>query len=67
MPKKEKLEELKKELAMYEEKLRQKMLGYRGVVHESAASEIRHSDVMVLKAMVRNLKLEIEQLELALK
>lgn len=67
MSKNEKLEELKKELVVYEEKLRQKMLGYRGVVHESAASELRHTEVMVLKAMVRNLKLEIENMELASK
>jgi hypothetical protein len=67
MVKNEKLEKLKEELIVYEEKLRQKMLGYRGVVHESAASELRHTEVMVLKAMVRNLKIEIENMELASK
>ena len=59
----EKLEFLKERLAFYEEKLRREMLGYRGVVHESAASEIKHSKVMVLKAMVNDLKNEIEMLK----
>ena len=59
----EKLEFLKERLAVYEEKLRREMLGYRGVVHESAASEIKHSKVMVLKAMVNDLKHEIEMLK----
>lgn len=63
MSKDKKLKELKEILANYEEKLRVKMLGYRGVIHESAASEIRHSEVMVYKAMVANLKKEIEDLE----
>jgi uncharacterized coiled-coil DUF342 family protein len=67
MVKNEKLERLKEELVAYEEKLRIKMLGYRGVIHESAASELKHTEVMVLKAMVRNLKAEIENMELAFK
>ena len=61
--KKEKLTELTKKLEHYEEKLRREMIGYRGVVHESAASEIKHDKVMVLKAIVADLKKEIEKLE----
>ena len=58
-----KLQQLKVDLAKYEEKLRHKMKGYRGVIHESAWSELRHSEVMVLTDMVNSLKDEISQLE----
>lgn len=58
-----KVEKLKEKLKDYEEKLRREMLGYRGVIHESAASEIKHSKVMVLTAMVNDLKHEIEMLK----
>jgi len=54
-----KLAELLQKLALYEEKLRQKMKRYRGVIHESAASELKHAEVMVLTAMVDSLKKEI--------
>ncbi len=50
-------------LARYEAKLARKMKGYRGVIHESASSEMRHQEVMVLKAMVADLKKEIAKLE----
>lgn len=55
----EKLRQLKEKLAVYEEKLRFKMRRYRGVIHESAASEMKHQEVMVLRAMVDSLKREI--------
>ena len=60
---KEKLLELKKKLAFYEEKLAFKMKTYRGVIHESALSELKHSEVMVLRAMVDDLKREIQKLQ----
>ena len=63
MDKEEKLLALKAKLAEYEAKLGKKMKGYRGVIHESAQSEMRHQEVMVLKAMVFDLKKEIEKLE----
>lgn len=63
MGKTKKIELLKERLKVYEEKLRREMIGYRGVVHESAASEIKHSKVMVFKAMVQDLKEEIEKVE----
>jgi len=59
----EKLDELREKLKDYENKLAREMLGYRGVIHESAASEIKHNKVMVLRAMVRELKEEIAKLE----
>lgn len=58
-----KLEELKQKLTLYEAKLAEEMKGYRGVVHESAASEIKHSKVMVYKGMVEALREEIALLE----
>ncbi len=63
MEKQKKLKDLKEKLLLYEEKLRIEMLGYRGVIHESAASEIKHDKVMVLRAIVDGLKQEISALE----
>ncbi|KKR87337.1 hypothetical protein A2875_02850 [Candidatus Gottesmanbacteria bacterium RIFCSPHIGHO2_01_FULL_46_14] len=59
----EKLKSLKDKLAQYESKLAFKMKRYRGVIHESAASEMKHQEVMVLKAMVADLQKEIHMLE----
>jgi len=63
MNKEEKIKSLNEKLSQYEEKLRRRMKGYRGVIHESAMSEMRHQEVMVLKAMVAGLKSEIQKLE----
>ena len=54
---------LNEKLKYYEHKLADEMIGYRGVIHESAASEIKHDKVMVLNAMVVGLKEEIAKLE----
>ena len=63
MEKAEKIRLLKEKLARYEAKLAFKMKTYRGVIHESALSELKHSEVMVLRAMIDDLKKEIYQLE----
>lgn len=63
MDKAEKLKQLKEKLATYEAKLGTKMKRYRGVIHESAASEMKHQEVMVLRAMVTGLQKEIQRLE----
>ncbi len=63
MTQEEKLFALKEKLSIYEGKLAFKMKRYRGVIHESAASEMKHQEVMVLKAMVAGLKEEIRTLE----
>lgn len=63
MDKKAKIKELNEKLAKWEEKLAWEMKGYRGVIHESAASEDKHNKVMVLKDMVASLKTEISNLE----
>lgn len=59
----EKLINLREKLAQYEQKLAFKMKRYRGVIHESAASEMKHQEVMVLRAMIDGLKKEVEALE----
>ena len=58
---------LKLKLKYYEDKLARGMIGYGGVRHESAVSEIKHDKVMVLSAMVDELKEEIRKLEEELK
>lgn len=58
----QKRRELQEKLARYESKLAQKMKRYRGVIHESGLSEMRHNDVMVLRAIVADLKREIQDL-----
>lgn len=63
LTKEDKLKELKESLAKYEEKLKFEMKTYRGVIHESAASEIKHSTVMVYRDMVASLTSEIKNLE----
>ncbi len=59
----EKRKALQTKLDYYEEKLRFKMKRYRGVIHESAASEMKYQEVMVLRAMIDGLKKEIAVLE----
>lgn len=54
---------LKLKLKYYEDKLAKEMIGYRGVIHESAVSEIKHSKVMVYRAMVESLKEELKKEE----
>jgi hypothetical protein len=61
----QKLARLKAKLIEYEAKLASRMKGYRGVIHESAASEMKHQQVMVLRAMVTDLQREIKALEQA--
>lgn len=65
MDKNEKIKKIKEILAKYEEKLAIKMKTYRGVIHESALSELKHSEVMVLRAMIDDLKREIYNLEIS--
>jgi len=55
----EKLSKLKEKLAYYEGKLAFRMKRYRGVIHESGVSEMKHNEVMVLRAIVSDLKREI--------
>lgn len=63
MDKSQKLFELKEKLKKYQEDLARAMIGYGGVRHESAVSEIKHNKVMVLRAIIEELKEEIAVLE----
>ncbi len=67
MDKTQKITELKEKLKKWEDKLAFEMKTYRGVIHESAASEIKHDKVMVLKDMVLSLQQEIKNLEDSIK
>lgn len=57
-----KLDQLKSELAKYKEKLAAKMKNFRGVKHESSLSELRYTEVMVLRDIVRSLENEIKEI-----
>ncbi len=63
MEKQEKIKKLKDQLKKYEERLAYKMKTYRGVIHENALSELKHSEVMVLRDMIDSLKREIYSIE----
>ena len=63
MTKEEKIKQLEVQLAEYEKRLAFKMKFYRGVIHESALSELKHSEVMVLRDMIASLKKEIQDLK----
>lgn len=63
LSKAERIKKLEKELDFYQSKLQYEMKGYRGVIHESAASEIKHSMVKLYEAMVNSLQEEIKKLQ----
>ena len=63
----EKILQLQGKLAEYEKRLAFKMKFYRGVIHESALSELKHSEVMVLRDMVASVKKEIQDLKSKIK
>jgi len=63
MDKQAKIKQLQEKLQYYEDKLHGKMKRYRGVIHESAASEMKHQEVMVLRSMVTDLQKEISTIE----
>ena len=54
-----KLEELLQKRDEIKQKLAEKMLGYRGVAHESAISEMKDQEVKVLKAHLEEIEKEI--------
>lgn len=60
--KEEKIEYLLSELEKYQSKLTELYKHYRGVIHESAASEIRHSTVKIFESHVESIKEELRSL-----
>jgi uncharacterized radical SAM superfamily protein len=59
----EKLKKLEEELKTYKDKLAEKMKYFHGVKHESAASELKYSEIMVLRDMIAGLEREIKGLK----
>ena len=59
-----KLAQLQADLAKYKEKLAAKMKNFHGVKHESSLSELRYTEVMVLRDMVRSLEQEIKNFKI---
>lgn len=58
----EKLKKLKEDLIKYKAMLAAKMKNFRGVKHESSLSELRYTEVMVLRDIVRSLENEIQEI-----
>ena len=58
-----KLAELEAKKQETEEKLKAKMKGFRGVIHESASSEQRYMEIKVLESHLESLSKEIESLK----
>ena len=57
-----KLAQLRADLVKYKAKLVEKTKNFHGVKHESSLSELRYSEVMVLRDIVRSLEKEIRLL-----
>ena len=62
MNKKAKLEELLKKREIAQARLDKARKKYRGVIHESAVSEINYSEYHVCEAHLRSIDEEIEKL-----
>jgi hypothetical protein len=60
---KKKLTELQEQLAKYKSRLEEKMKYFHGVKHESALSELKYSEIMVLRDMIASLEKEINSLK----
>lgn len=59
-----KLDQLKADLVKYKQKLAAKMKNFKGVKHESSLSELRYTEIMVLRDIIRSLEKEISNLKL---
>ncbi len=67
MDKSKKLQEFIKKRDGYKARLTEMYKHFRGVVHESALSELKNSEIKVLEDFVRSLNEEIAVLEKELK
>ncbi len=59
----DKIRILEEKLAKYRAILADKKKNYRGVIHESSLSELRHTEYMVYRDMVASLEKEIAELK----
>ncbi len=63
MDKKQKLDELQEKRAKYAADLAEKMKYFHGVRHENSLSELKYTQIMVLRDMIRGLEKEIGDLK----
>jgi len=54
--------ELKEKLAKYKAELAEKMKYFHGVRHENSLSELRYTQIMVLRDVIRGMEKEIAEL-----
>jgi hypothetical protein len=57
-----KLSDLKTKLAKYRAELTERMKFFHGVRHENSLSELRYTQIMVLRDMIRGIEKEIADL-----
>jgi len=62
MDKKLKLVELETKLDKYRAELKEKMKTFHGVRHENSLSELKYTQIMVLRDMIRGLEQELLKL-----
>jgi hypothetical protein len=58
-----KLKDLEEKMAKYKADLTEKMKNFHGVRHENSLSELRYTQVMVLRDIIRGLETEIARLK----
>jgi ribosomal protein L9 len=58
-----KLRGLEEKLAKYQVELSEKMKMFHGVRHENSLSELRYTQIMVLRDMIRGLEKEIGEMK----
>lgn len=59
----QRLNDLEEKLKNYRADLAEKMKNFHGVRHENSLSELRYTQVMVLRDMIRGLEKEIKDLK----
>ena len=57
-----KVKELEGKLAKYRAELKEKMKTFHGVRHENSLSELKYTQIMVLRDMIRGLEQELLKL-----
>lgn len=63
MHKDQKIKDLQDKLAKYKADLAEKMKNFHGVRHENSLSELRYTQVMVLRDIIKGIEKEIDNLK----
>lgn len=58
-----KIKELEEKLAKYSVELKERMKTFHGVRHENSLSELKYTQIMVLRDMIRGLEKEVAGLK----